>query len=377
MGKKYKILSDYLGSFWTWWVGELVGMVPDRVKSALFPDEKIARLFLSQDQLELHFVDGDGTEEKITHARSANLQQDLGEVLDQAERKGFSGGSLEVELSPDRVLSRLIRLPETARNNFRQIISLQFDRYFPLSEDKVLFDCVAGPGKDKKEVRGQVALIRKALAEELVQGLDARNITLKKMYASAGQEEAKAEQRFTFLDHSGFVKPDERKPVFALAVCLCLLLPACLGIYYYKLSARETWLREQAVELSREVKGIEKISAKIVAEQQQRRLYQEKIEEVRLSEILTILTRAVPEDSWITELNKSGDRLTISGKTPNASQLAAGLDRDGFFKRVSNSSTVIQPGENSERFTLSLELKPEDQEDDQQMQASAKRGEAE
>ncbi|MFC7047848.1 PilN domain-containing protein [Emcibacter nanhaiensis] len=377
MGKRFKILSNYLRYFWTWWIGELTGMVPDRVKSAFFPDEKIGRLCLSKAQLELQFVDGEGTEEKISHARSGNLRQDLEEVFDQAERKGFSSKTLEVELLPDMILSRLIRLPETARNNFRQIISLQFDRYFPLSEDKVLFDCVAGPGKDKKEVTIEAALVRKTLAEELSQRLEAQKITLKKIYVSEKQQEKSAARCFTFLDRTGFIAPEERKPVFALAVCLCLLLPVWLGVYSYKLSARETWLREQAVELSREVKGIEKISAKIVAEQQQRRLYQEKIEEVRLSEILTILTRAVPEDSWITELNKSGDRLTISGKTPNASQLAAGLDRDGFFKRVSNSSTVIQPGENSERFTLSLELKPEDQEDDQQMQASAKRGEAE
>ena len=371
MGKKIKIIGEYFRPFWDWWIGEMIGLVPERVKRVFFPQEKVACLHLAQGRLLLRFTDEKEAEVEISRAGSGDLGRDLREVFSEAEGKGFSTGSIEVELSPDMLLSRLIRLPETAKNNFRQIISLQFDRYFPLSEEKVIFDCAIRQGTEKSEVMIDVALVRRELVAELLQILDSLNVTLKKIYAFEEREASKAKDKtsFTFMDRSGFLRPEEHKPVFALAICLLVLVPLCLGIYYYKLSARETWLREQASVLSREVKEIEKISTRIASEQQQRRLYQQKIGEVRLSEILTILTKAVPDDSWITELNKSGDRLTISGKAPNASTLAAGLDREGFFEKVSSSSTVIQPGGQSERFSLSLELKPGDQEDDQQLQA--------
>jgi len=74
--------------------------------------------------------------------------------------------------------------------------------------------------------------------------------------------------------------------------------------------------------------------------------------------VLKALSEALPEDTWLTNIDISKDTLEIKGLSPVASKLVPILERSPYFSGTSFVGTIISQG-NKEKFTIRTSLKGE------------------
>jgi general secretion pathway protein L len=75
------------------------------------------------------------------------------------------------------------------------------------------------------------------------------------------------------------------------------------------------------------------------------------------SAILSDVTRALPDGTWIDQFDMHGARIRISGYSHSASDLIAAFDRSGRFANAQFAAPVTQgPSPGVERFDLTFEI---------------------
>ena len=76
--------------------------------------------------------------------------------------------------------------------------------------------------------------------------------------------------------------------------------------------------------------------------------------------ILDELTRLIPTDSWVKQLTVHGRTVEIDGNSPHASDLVSRVEGSAMFNNPRFRSPItLAPDGKSERFDLSLDIKPE------------------
>lgn len=351
MGNKTKKIKESMESFLIWWAEELASMIPKSLSRLFTRREKTARIFFSEKQTTISLPTDSAEKEKI-----CNIP--FPDILEAPEFKTLLTEEVHhpvtITLSDKLILERQITLPKAAKNNFRNIVKLQLPRLLPMAEPDILFDCQAMEEEDMITV--SVAMITRQTSQKIgavIIGAGLRIKTIK------GLSHHKKEQPFTFLNLSKKYKLVESRITTGLLAGLLLLSILFTGLHYAQLSKREAFLAGKMTELSQGARGIEALSSEIQSFNRQQGLYQSKIDHIRLDQILSALTDLLPDDSWIFDFALNGNRLTISGKTSNASLLVEKIDNNPLFTNVTNSSSRIGNAVNNqarERFSISFEL---------------------
>ena len=75
--------------------------------------------------------------------------------------------------------------------------------------------------------------------------------------------------------------------------------------------------------------------------------------------LLAAVTRSLPDDSYLTSLTLSGERLTMNGLSPSAADLVSLFAKLPQFREPSFDSPVVQSEDGDlEKFTISVKLRP-------------------
>ena len=81
---------------------------------------------------------------------------------------------------------------------------------------------------------------------------------------------------------------------------------------------------------------------------------------VRAAEVLSLLTRALPDDTALLGLQITGAKISITGQTGNAAELMQKLSAQPGLRDVKAPSAANRPlGANKESFVIELELAPD------------------
>lgn len=353
MGNNIKKIRKKMEAFLSWWTDELIGVVPPAIKNIFTHSEETAQVFFSAKQTIITLPT-----EKLEVRNTFDLA--FPEILDTEEFKKFLSEEINhpvsIILSENLILERKITLPKAAKNNFRNIIKLQLPRLLPMAEQDIHFDCLSTEKDGQDVITVSVAMIKRQLSQKIVSIFtdSGHRVKIIKGLSRAGERIS-----FTFLNLSKKYKVLESRMIAGLVMGFLLLTILFTSIHYAQLSKREVFLAKKMSELSQKARGIEGLSNEIQKFDRQQELYQSKIEHLRFDEILSSLTELLPDDSWIFDFAMNGNRLTISGKTSNASLLVEKIDNSPLFRNVTNSSTRISnPSGNAsrERFSISFEL---------------------
>ncbi len=353
MVNNIKQFKNKVTAFLSWWVAELIGMVPVTVSNFFNPEKKLAQIMFAKKQTIITFPRNDDEETKT-------FDLTFPEVLDSSEFKIFLSKQMDLSvivlLSEDLILERQITLPKAAKNNLKKIVTLQLPRLLPMKEQDIYFDCQSIDAVDKDLITVNLSMIKRSLGDEILSAINQSGLRAKSIKGLVKRGEGST---YTFLNLVKKHKLQEGRITAGLVTGLIFLSLFFIGLYYVKLSDREAFLGEQITHLSQEVKQIEALSEEIQNFDQQQALYKSKIEYLRLDEVLSSLAVLLPDDSWVFDFAMNGDRLTIAGKTTNSSLLVEKIDSSPYFKNVINSSTRISntPGNISrERFSISFDL---------------------
>lgn len=271
--------------------------------------------------------------------------------------RGSRAGARDLVLrwSPELSLRRTIKMPAAAGENLREVLSFEMDRYTPFKAEDVYYGYVQEDSDNTSDhLTVELFVVPNATAIPILQtvrswGLDPDRLTVS---TGTGATEA-VEVLPAGVDITG-ARPD-RPVVVALAICSLLF---GMGTIYLEMSRQQSELAILEAQLSRaqaERMEIDRLRQEIdELEERNRFVVDRKRMQPSAMEILTELTRVLPDDSWSFDLSVQGENITVSGFSTKASDLIRRLEQSDLFSQVSFTSPVTQDtGLDAERFSIS------------------------
>lgn len=349
--------STLLTEGWRWWLEEMRGMMPSVLAKVFEPQSDWLVFDLSGNSLNIGQL-------------AAQAYQRLGSIdLLEAELparpalissclKGprISADRIAVALAPKQILRRQLVLPLTAPRHLRALVRHELERCQPLPTDQIYFDCrIVDRDPLRHRMTVELAVAKKAPVDQMTSilagwGLVPRIVGLCETMAWP----------FNFLWQQG--KP--KRPRLSLTTGLLILLTMLSFLTVKAVFDRHDTYAEH---LEKAV-----ATAKVAAEQIEASRHQADEIAERLAFLsdqrahgqagpwLEALTQALPDGTWVVDVESHGKSLRIRGFSKAASGLIALLDASPWFANA-RFAAPLTPGGTlaAERFDLTIDLRSE------------------
>jgi general secretion pathway protein L len=356
MTRLASLIRGAIGAFFTWWLAELGGLVPRRLRPAGRRGRRGAVLTL-------------GPDESVVAERSADQERVLGNVasaapdhderlralLEQAKRRGRR---VTLRLAGDLGLRKVLDLPLAAREDLEQLLRFEMDRLTPFKAEEVYFaQQVVGtdPAARRIAVELQLAprrVVDQALATAQRLGLVARRVEL------AGA--APGAEALNLLPGEAGAGARESRLNRALVLLAAALAVTAVVIPLRRQQAALEDLETRVAAARAEAEESMALRARLdQLTQSAQFLVAQKTARPMVTEVLAELTRLVPDQAHIIQLELRDGTVQLHGYAATASELIGLLDQSELFKTPQFRSPVTQdPRSGSERFHVSVELAP-------------------
>ncbi len=238
------------------------------------------------------------------------------------------------------VLNRTIALPAAAKENLRQVISFELDRFTPFSADQAYFDFTLNAQDAESDMlSAEVALVPRKRVDSWLELLGSAGIAVDSLGAPGLWETAN-------------LLPQELRPKInwkrlaqrlAPVSVVVLLLAAAMALPLWQkreialsLQAREEALRAKAGSI---LKLRERVDGELKSLRDIRDQWQAFPPAL---DVIQVLTRLLPDDTSLQRMEIKGDTLTVNGTSSTASALIALLQNSPAFDSPHFLSPVTQ-----------------------------------
>ncbi len=352
--------SDFAGvrRFLSWWKNELLALIPPALRPLPRSQKRFFWVRFAADQATVLHFSGDQLREigRI----------DLAKAVDPSNRKlafnalltGHGTKRLGLVLPPEQMLKRHIELPIAARDNLRQVLGYELGRHTPFSADHAWFDY-----REKRldAARGQIELeLLVAAKRPIEESLQHLREWGREIEVVAPLDELGTTPRYANLLPPG-LRPGigwQRKAAYFLLLCVpVLLLAVALMLPLWQ-------KREQAVALNTEVQMAKKRAAvidglRIELDQvglEYRYLLEKKYRQPAAIEVMEEVTRLLPDDVWLTQLDIKGDEVLLSGEMASSMPLIRQLEKSSLMQDASFRAPLVKGRNNAVRFSVAAKL---------------------
>ncbi len=347
--------------FWRWWMRELSFLIPENIRR--WVSEQQGYLLLSPTSPNLLTL----TYVNENNARFiANLQRnELGiaqfkKILADDER--LSKAKALLRLSGQEAITRELLLPLAAKENLRQVVAYELDKYTPFTAEQVYFAVKINENdsKDTGFINVQVSLSPKEVVDALCEDISAMGIALVYMdYQNELTHDIN-------IDNKANLLPEQFRPKVANTprlihaglismVCCLLVMVMVLPLWFnYQTVAK---LTDKINTIEKEAKKIKALQADIdsVIDKTQK-LIDEKNASPMMVDILNTLSTLIDDRTWLAYLQYSEHHLQIQGESPSASTLIGVLESSEIFTKARFVSPVTQNNINKlERFQITVD----------------------
>jgi general secretion pathway protein L len=269
-------------------------------------------------------------------------------------------GKVAIALPARSVLVKKMRLPLAVEENLENVLGFEMDRNTPFTSDQVYFDYrILHRDVQNNRMELEIAVAPREEVERSVAQLASWGIM---PVAVTIAEPDALNERFNLLPrtsrpHSPSFMGQRNRILLALVFVLAtgtLLMPVVIK--------REAVLRLMPVvdRAKLAAEATDDLHRKLDALTAQHNFL---LEKKRESPVLVVLfdelTRKLPDDTWVQQLDLKGKELRIMGETGSASKLI-GLMEQSKILYDANFSSPLTKGQspNSERFQLVANVKP-------------------
>lgn len=349
-----------IAGFFRWWGRELTACIPARLRSALRRRSGTLVVCLEPGEAVLRFRKSGGSMEigRVAFDPEAPdaARHVVTELVSKTRRRT---GQTVLVLPDDQILRRVVELPLAARENLREVVSFEMDRYTPFAAEDVMFDVrPVSADQEAQTLTAELAAVPKPAAANLEAAVEAWGLHPDILCFADDRDAEAPETDFVFR------RPEIRRGglssrlAIMLWVCAGLLAAALVALplqrqravladYEAQLAARRT--EAAAVEILRrqvaETAGISDL------------LVERKMARPAAVALLNEITRLLPDDTWLLQIRAFGDQLTMAGYSGAASALIPVLEASEFFTEVRFEAPVTLDGRiGLERFNLSAKV---------------------
>lgn len=272
----------------------------------------------------------------------------------------LAGAEVEVELASRRFVYREIELPRQAGEFLGGVVRAQIDRLTPWTAREAAFGWSAPKSISADRILVTVAAAPRGSIASLAQALEAARVRAWTISAPA-EEETPVEARITVSSGRPGAAERERAVRRALGLALAAATLAALLSGLASLFV-VGGLEEQSVALRREIAAHRAVLTGGGGSAAQTALATvEARKRATPASVLVIeaLSRALPDDTYLTQLHVEGDKVQIGGLTEDAPGLIRLIEQSPSFRHAAfDAPTTQTPGERGERFHIEAHAEP-------------------
>jgi general secretion pathway protein L len=337
--------------FLAWWSAELADLASTRATTSR--DWRV--MFLRSDRgCDVYVRARDRVE--LVGTFPAGGDPPLGALRRHVGRHKVAAGQIVLRLRPDEVVQARLSVPAAAGEVLEAVIRNQIERLAPWPADKAFFAyeaTAAADGSAALEVR--LAVTARSLVEGLVADLEALGFA--PGVVDYGTD-ASTEPRLNLLEGgSSESRRSGRLLLWSIGfLCLAALFAGAIGtVGLVQRTGELRLLTAQLQELHA------KSAAALPGQTSARRLAWlagERGKQPSIAVVLEALSRALPDDAWLTRLEVEQGTVRLAGNSANASALIGRIEASGHFTDVQFSApTTLAEGE-GESFTITAQIVP-------------------
>ena len=355
----WRVEADQLArSLWRWWSGELVALVPPAIRRSLAGWSRRPALMVDGSAVILGYESGSRWE--VVGPLDISLEEPAQASVLLFPGKVRTGRLIaaRMRLAPNLALHLPMSLPLAAQANLRQVVEFEFERFSPFKRDAVYFSHRVA-ARDVSNARLDIALtlVQRDTIDELrekvernglrITGIDVGGQPLPLPFEAARGERLPVRQRFIQL---------AVRALFGFAV---LMAVALVVVPYFRNSATITQLTEAVAQAKREADASAKVQDAIDGEiHDQSFVVDRKQSSPTVSALMASLTKILPDDVWLTELEIDGDAVQLSGFAGSATVVLGLLDQSPMLANAAFRSSVTQDAQLArERFDITAQIR--------------------
>ncbi len=268
------------------------------------------------------------------------------------------GSRVEIVLQPKRFLFRPLELPARAADFIEGIVRAQIDRLTPWSASEAVFGCTVPTAGGGESITTTIAATTRKAVTGYVQALSVFHPSAVAVLTDVREAGG---TRVKVFEQSARGSLDAAK----LARMLQLALGAVAVVAVVSLAA-STWIASslgaQEDELARQISqrraairagadGGDRSPAALL----ERRKYQTPASVI----VLETLSQVLPDNTYVTELHLTGNKLQIAGITTDAPSLISLIEQSRHFTRATfYAPTTRSPSDPGERFHIETQVEP-------------------
>lgn len=349
-------IAGAIAAFLRWWLGELAGFVPGPLRRFFSGDGALLVVTIGYGEAEIRRLSRGGRDEigklDLT-ADQAEQRAAFARLVDGRMR----GATLILSLPGEQVLRKTLDLPLAAESDLDDLLRFELDRQTPFSPEQACYDYrVAYRNKQSGRMEVELAVapreaVERALSLAAGWGLKPDRVTI------AGDEGADAS-----FDLSGRAAPNiiggraVLTTVLSLTAAGMLMAALALPMHWQAMAARDAeQMLAEARATAREAAELRDTLGR--RRQDARFLVDRKLNTPMAVSVLADLTRLLPDDSYLFELQLHEGRLRVRGYAPAAATLLELFERHPRMSEARFESPVTRvPGIDKDRFALSVAL---------------------
>jgi general secretion pathway protein L len=361
----FSLLSPARSAF-RWWVRELTGLVPARLRSASRRSGCLL-LHIEESHFELLYqasrratflgkIALNNWSEAVTDAKAIFRKAGLSRAI--------SRGAVEVRvrLNARHALRTRFDLPLAADENLREVIGFELDRHTPFKLDQVYFTHeVVGRDALGQRITVAVTVAPKSLVDKQIEM--ATKLGLIPDRVDVASEGGGAAPSWDLIGRSemGKIREAGSQVTWALAVLMIALSGIAVAIPVVRAQQNAQTLAREFAMLKRTSEAIAALHGQIEQlRDEESFLVQRKRSNRSLSQLIFETTRVLPDDTWLNELQVNGPDIQIVGYSMSASRLIGLLEQSRTFRNTTFRSPVTRDAKTDrERFHIAARIEQE------------------
>ncbi len=366
MARLLAVVRQSLRDFFAWWFGELAGLVPARLSPARRRDRYRLVLALDRGGISALEIVGD-REQELGGVEPAGPGQ-AAQIVALLRRARRRTSRITLRLAPGMGLRKALDLPLAAEGDLDQLLRFEMDRLTPFRAEDVVFAqrvLERDPERQRMTVELQVApraVVEQALSMAAACKLRPIRVELARAEISGFEAGPATRPVLNLLPAESEAAPASRLNRALALVALALVAVAlAVPLQQQRLTAadleRQVTAAKAAAQRSVQLRDrLDQLEANV------RFLSEQKRRIPMLTHILAELTRVIPDQAYVEQLDLRDGELNLRGLATAPSDLIALLDQSGLFRKPEFRSPVTQdPRLGLERFQLSAKLAEEAQ----------------
>ncbi len=349
------LASNGLAALWSWWLTELTGMVPRRLKRVGRRERREVVLLLNPDETVV--LERTGHRARMigaVHADPTAQREPLAALL---HRVNPGRKPVTICLSGELGLRKIINLPLAARDDLDQLLRFEMDRLTPFRADEVYFaQRIIDTDTANRRIAVELAVAPKSVVEHALQTAQTVGATAARLELGVARQGG--EEPLNLLPHESGDGTSRRRLIRALMLIALFLAVVAVAIPLQRQRTKLAALTDQVA--ATKVEAEESYALRAQLDQLTQTGYfllTEKGRRPMATEVLAELTRLVPDQAHLAQLILQDGELQLHGSAATASDLISRLDQSPLFRAPQFRSPVTQDGDDGrEYFHVSVEL---------------------